>query len=900
MIGRDAELAAVHQRLSDAAAGSGAAMLIHGSAGVGKSALLRSLHAAGSARGFQVLATAGMETERWFPFAALNLLLQPVLRQVESLPATHRQALSGAFGATDTEPDVYRVGLAVLDLLADNAARQPVLVLADDLQWIDSSSRDVLGFVARRTHGHALLLAAAARTDDPGRFGAAFTPELHLRPLTGAASARLLEAGAPGLPPSLRSLILDRAAGNPLALVELPKAVRATAAGTEDLPLTQRLETAFADRTDTVSPACRTFLLALAAEPAAPLNLILDVSQQITGAPVSVDALQEAVDAGLVVLSGGNPEFGHPLMRSAIYTRARVADRHAVHRALAEALRDLPDRQLAHQAASTIGTDPELAGRLERFADESLARGKAAAALPALEQAANLVPDGDRRTGLLVRAAELSSQLSDRHRTRALLTRADADVMGPVERARLLLVSDNAAFEPDEPQRRIHEMTMTAAAAADAGARVVAENLLWRAAARCFFQDGDDTTRAEVAAEVERWRPDPDDPLAQAVRAYALPYRDGAGVLARFDSLDGPRLDGRTLHFLGSGAMALGDFTHSARFLPQAAAAWRAQGRLSMLARALAGSWPRYYLGQLDRARAEAAEGLRLALETDEQIVSLGLRATTGLIAVTRGDTALAERMTGELRAHPLFAGMRFVTVMAQQVDGLLALLGDRPAGAYEVLARTFDPDDPHHHSSHRWLLAPDLADAAVAAGTVEPARELMAGLPGLPARLPSEMMLMALAYTDAVLAPDDEAEERYATALTTVPAALQLVRARLHLHHGRWLRRQRRNVHARVPLRAARNEFDRLGARPWAELARAQLRATGESSDQHRPSPSEILSAEELEIVELAAQGLSNREIGERLFMSHRTVGSHLYRIFPRIGVTSRRQLAAVLAPDH
>ncbi|MEU4428960.1 helix-turn-helix transcriptional regulator [Actinoplanes sp. NPDC024001] len=491
----------------------------------------------------------------------------------------------------------------------------------------------------------------------------------------------------------------------------------------------------------------------------------------------------------------------------------------------------------------------------------------------------------------------MSSQLSDRHRTRALLARADLSTVGPVDRARLLLVSDNAAFEPDEPQRRIHEMTTTAVAAAEAGSRVAAENLLWRAAARCFFQDADATTRADVAAALDRWDADPDNPVVLSVRAYAEPYRHGADVVARLAASTADRQDGRMMHFLGTAAMVLGDFTGSARYLPQAATIWRAQGRLGLLARSLAGAWPRFYLGQLDRARADAAEGLALALETDEALAELGLRATSGLVAVNRGETELAQRMVRELRASPLFAGMRFATVMTQQVDGLLALLGGRPAEAYELLARVFDPADPHYHLSSRWLVAPDLADAAVAAGAVEQARELVTELPDLARRLPSEMMVMAKVYADAVLAGDDEAEHCYATALAALPPQLQLVRARLHLHHGRWLRRQRRNLHARVPLRTARNEFDRLGARPWAELAREQLRATGESSDQHLPSPSEILSAEELQIVELAAQGFSNREIGERLFMSHRTVGSHLYRIFPRIGVTSRRQLAAALA---
>ncbi|MEU9545668.1 helix-turn-helix transcriptional regulator [Streptomyces mirabilis] len=897
MIGRDKELRTLRRLLADAAAGQGSALLVHGAAGVGKSSLLRTVGAEAIESGFKVLRTSGVEPEQWLPFAALQMLLQPVSRGMKDLSAPHRSALSGAFGVRDTEPEIYRVGLAVLELLADEANRQPLLLLVDDLQWIDSSSRDVLKFVARRTNDLAIQVIAAARIQYSESY---VLLDIPLEPLSRPAAAELLDVGAPDLPAPLRALVLERAAGNPLALVELPKAVQGATAQMDDLPLTQRLEDAFSARTDSVSRECRTLLLVLAAEPSAPLNLLLELSSRISGSAVSVDVVQEAVDADLVTLVGYTAEFRHPLMRTAIYTHATLADRLATHRALASVMDDTPERQLAHEAAATIGPDEELAARLERFADMSQARGKAAAAVPALRQAADLVVDAQRRTGILVRAAELSSEINHRISVQMLLDRTDMSMLGRVERARLMVVSDSYAFEPGEPQRRIQAMVTAAAGAFDAGAGDVAENLLWRASARCFFQDGEAQVRAQAAAELDRWNPDPNAPHVLAVRAYTEPFRHGADVIARLGGIRADHQDGRMLHFLGSGAMVIGDISRATQYLALAAAAWRSQGRLGLLARSLAASWPQVYLGQLERAREESAEGLTLAEEAGEWIVWLGLKATAGLVAALRGETEQAARMIGELRLHSLFLGMPFVTVMAQQTDGLLALFDGRAMEAYDVLARAFDPVDPHYHSVSRWLLAPDLADAAVAAGTVKQARELLADLPDLTRQLPSEMMVVAHAYTDAVLAPDDTAEERYAAALAALPADWTLSRARLHLHHGRWLRRQRRNVDARHPLRLARAEFDRVGAQPWAEMAREQLRATGESNGRRHANTGEQLSAQEMQIAVLASQGLSNREIGQRLFISHRTVGAHLYRIYPRLGITGRGKLAAALAALH
>lgn len=871
--------------------GRGASRLVHGSAGVGKTALLRQFADEARARNFRVLFAAGVETERWFPFAALHLLLQPLVRSAGELP----EALRAAFGATQAHPDVARVALAALELVADAAERQPVLLIVDDLQWLDSSSRDVVGFIARRTREHPILIVCAARTEHSGWRCADDHPELLLGPLGPPEAAELLDSGRPGLAPPVRRLILDRAAGNPLALVELPKVLRSVPEDPADLPLTQRLEAAFADRTAAVSPACRALLLLLAAEPVAPVDVLLTATAGLVGAEISKDVVRESFEAGLTDGDRAGLQFRHPLMRSAIYQRATVAERLAAHRELAAALAGQPERRLIHEVAAALGPDDGLADRLERVADDAYGKNRGPAAVTALRQAARLTGSAPRRTALLLRAAELSAELNDHAQTRALLDRADLTALGPVERARLLNVAEIALFATDDPDRRVHELVAAVAAARQAGAADVALNLLWRAAARCFYQDAGPSARAAVAAELHRSEFDPDDPHTLAVWSYADPYGHGADVLARLPS--DPPDEGRSLHLLGSAALCLGEFSVSSRLMAAAAAAWRVQGRLGMLARALAGAWPTATIGEIDRARTEAEEACALAEETGSVIALLAAKATAAMVAVLRGDTGQAAERVRDLRAHPQFPGMRgFAVMLAAQVDGLAAMIEGRPAEAFALLARIFDPADPHHHSVLQWAVVPDLADAAVAAGLEEQAREILAGLPDQARRLPSEMMVTSAAYARAALGPDENGESTYAEALRTVPAEWPLLRARLTLQYGRWLRRRRRYVDARTPLRSARDECDRLGARPWADEAHSQLQATGEASSRRSHAAQDRLSAQELQVAMLAAQGLSNREIGRRLFISHRTVGSHLSHVFHRLGINGRGQLASAL----
>ncbi|XVV15796.1 helix-turn-helix transcriptional regulator [Actinoplanes sp. CA-131856] len=344
-------------------------------------------------------------------------------------------------------------------------------------------------------------------------------------------------------------------------------------------------------------------------------------------------------------------------------------------------------------------------------------------------------------------------------------------------------------------------------------------------------------------------------------------------------------MPGRTLHVMGSAAMARGDFSRSARLLSGAADLWRAEGRAGPLARALTGARSRIPLGDLERARDDAGEGRALAGATGETAAWLSLTGTAALVATIRGDHDEAAGLVRDLRVAATAGRQPGGFEAARQAEGLRALLDGRAVEAYDIIKQLFLAGRP----LRRWHVAIDLADAAVAAGMVDEARALLAGLPAMAARMPSELLVSAHVYTTAVLGGDDRDHTE------ALPAGCVLARARLHLHRGRRLRRQRRYVDARASLRAAHDLFDAMGAGPWAEAARSQLLATGDSCARRRGET--YLSAQETQIAELAARGLSNREIADRLFISHRTVGSHLYRVYPRLGITSRGQLAAALA---
>ncbi|MFX0574455.1 ATP-binding protein [Nocardia nepalensis] len=899
LVGREQYLTLLADLLDRAGAGNGSALVLRGEAGIGKSTLLAAARDSAVERGMTVLSAVGVENEASLPFAALHQLLHPLLPETAKLPLAQQRTLRAAFGQEDGSPDLYTVALAALQLVGEAAAQRPIVLIVDDLHWLDPVSADALSFLARRIGTDAVFALAATRARHGDPADRAGLPELVVEPLDEHAAAALLEARAPTLTTTVRQRLLAQASGNPLALTELPRALRQTATEgvVEEFPLTTRLEAAFAARSAELSDPARTLLVVLAADVTCDSGRLLRAATELAGTPVTTTHLQEALDIGLVELSGAGMRFRHPMMRTAIYARAPLAQRLGAHTCLAAVLADFPDKQLWHRAAATLGADDALAEQLEQYAERSRARGALMTAATALHRAAELAERPDRTSTLLLYAAELASETGARREAQDLVDRANPGTLGPTEQARLATVQEVIAFGRYDPENRILELVDIAAAVHGAGNTDLAAELLWRAASRCFFQDASPEARAAIATQLDVLGLPAHDPRQLAIDAYTLPWDRGPAVLDQLARRTPDRSDADAMRYLGYAALFLGDFRRGSSYIDAAAGIGRKQGRLGLLAGILgAGNWSRIWLGEWDKVRAETEESRSFAEETGEEFYLVAGRTNLAMIAALRGESELAEGHLREISASPLATGMRCIQVTAQQTRGMIHLLAGRAEDAYTALQRVFDPADPVSHPMRRWWIAPELADAAVAAEKIDAARQLLADLPGLAKQLPAPMLSVVDEYSRAVLADDADGDAAYTEALNSHVGTWPLYRARLQLHHGRRLRRQRRMSEAREPLRAARDTFDALGADPWAEAARSELRAAGETSSRRTLNAGDRLTPQELQIATLAAAGLTNRQIAEKLYLSHRTIGSHLYRIYPRLGITSRIELAEAL----
>ncbi|MEV0677872.1 AAA family ATPase [Actinosynnema sp. NPDC050436] len=882
--GRSSALARVDGLLADARAGRSGALVVRGEAGIGKSALLDHI----AADGFRVLRGVAVESESGLPFAGLNLLLGRVVDHVDRLPPTQASALRAALGLAPADGgEHYLVGLAVLTLLADLAEQGPVLCLVDDAHWLDAGSSDALVFAARRLGAEGVVIVFTARDLHAPPFPAHGLPELRLGALSGEESSALLAEHAADLPRYVRDRIAAEAGGNPLALLELPAAQReghlpaAHAHRVGALPTHSRIQQTFADRIGALPEATRDLLLVAAADDTGDPGVVFEAAGAL-GAGVA--DLEPAEQRHLLRSDDGRLTFRHPLIRAAAYRGAPLVRRLAVHRALAGVLAD-DHRRAWHLAAATTAPDEEVAAALARSAEDARGRGGFAAVAAAYQRAAELTPDAARRGRRLTAASAAAAEAGQFERAAGLVDQAAELVGDRLEHVRLFRIRASLAGERGRPDEAAATLARAARCAVPDDPDLAGE-LLFGAVQNAWTARDFDAVRAiaEQSAGL---------PVERAVRAVAraalgLEGADVAGGVGAVQEL----LSTEHACWQGNPAVAwwhlvVGDDEGAHERAVALERECRAAGALGVLPRALAYlARVQLHQGRFHDACATAEEGLRLADDIG-QVFSVGyLHSVLTELAAIEG----AGERCRELAATAL--GGPPAAVLARCA---LALL-DLGLGRYEaVLDRLADVAGGAHRLYAIGSL-PDLVEAAVRAGRPEFAADGAAWYAEW-ARTTGRPWARAVAARCRALLTDEERWFTEAVDLHRAPGR-PFERARTELLYGEWLRRHRRRGEARRHLRSALDAFDRLGAAPWATRARTELRATGESHAQPGPDPLSALTPQELQVVRLAAQGLSNRDIGAQLFLSPRTVGYHLYKAYPKLGVASRVELGRLDLP--
>ncbi|MEU3895312.1 AAA family ATPase [Streptomyces sp. NPDC045251] len=897
MVGRETETAEIMRRVATDRCHS-EVLILTGEPGAGKSVLLDFAADRARREGGRVLRAVGSESEEHLGFAGLHQMLRSVLGELDSLPPRQHSALRAALGLGErTEvPDRMLVGLAVLTLVSDLAEPAPLLVVIDDAQWIDRASLDVLSFVARRMDSEPVTLLVGVRA-------AAVLPgldkgydRLDIGPLSGEAANRLLDQQP--IPPvgRTRMRILQEAAGNPLALIELARAAatRQLDGGSMEgpLPVTDRLERIFAQHARFLPEATRRPLLLLAAADA-------------TDAPTAYRGLPQADDktwapaerVGLVRQDGFRISFRHPLIRSAVYHAAPFEERRQAHLALAELASGEPDRRAWHLAAATTRPDEDVSAALRQTADRARRRGGYAAAAAALERAAELSPSRADRARQLTEAAAMAvftGQLGWVDRLAAEVRRHSDD---PALISRASLATGQLMALSRNHAAAFALLTRIAEEAADTRSPRLLEALA--AAAVVRYYSGDESQQQQIKS---LFTSVPDATVSSALRAWVPavsdPYGAGASLVPALPGLVAEaKDDADSLTALAIVAWILDQTALAAKTFDEAFDRWQARGSLPDGLGCAVG-WAYLEQGRWAEARSVAAEISAVASVAGLDHAEACAHVLDATVLALLGEAADARR--GAERALVLVDPLesRSVAVFARRALGLAAAAEGDYDTAYAQFRSAFTDDGGpvHYHVSYTVLA--ELASAAVRRGRREDAAEL---LERSARRLGTGVSARLTALLDrgrALLAEPEHAEQYFQAALADdTGEQWPFERAQTRLDYGEWLRRQRRIAEARPLLITALDTFRRLGARPWIERAKAELRAAGiNAASSVAPSALTQLSPQQQQIVQLAARGLTNREIGENLFLSPRTVGSHLYRVFPKLGITARSQLRDVI----
>lgn len=906
LIGRRAECAVLDRLIEAVCAGESRALVIHGEPGIGKSALLE--YVASHASKCRVMRAAGAQSEMELAFAALHQLCAPLLKHLEQLPPPQREALRTAFGITaGAPPDAFLIGLAVLSLLSEVADQQPLLCVIDDEQWLDHASAQVLTFVARRLLAESVGLVFAARV--PGR-DLANLPQLAIHGLPDAEACALLDTVLTGpLDARVRDQIVAETRGNPLALVELPRGLTTQQlAGGFGLPsavrLSSSIEEKFRQRISAMPDATRNLLLLAASQPTGDSVVIWSAATRLG---IGADAAAPAIDASLAEF-GSRVRFRHPLARSAAYHSASLEQRQQAHRAIAEVLDPLsdPDRRAWHRAHAAAGPDEDVADELVHSAGRAQARGGIAAAAAFLERATALTVDPAQRAQRALDAAAAKAQAGVFDAALDLIAIAEAGPLTDFQRARVDLVRAHLAFVTNRGSDA-PPLLLKAAQRLEPVDTALSRATYLEALSAAMF-----AARLAVAGGVHEIArraedsPRPSDPrlldlLLDGLAAHFTDgYAAGLAILRRAVSVAGTGTatghELRCLWLAGIAALHIwNDESWDALSASHVEGA-RATGALTELPLAL-GSRAVMLLsaGKLTAAESLIQEAETVTEATGDSVAphgALGLAAFRGRPAEA---SALIEATTRDVMRRGEGVGL----TIAEWATAVL----NNGIGNYAVAmaAAKNAAKHPADIGVSGWA-AIELIEAAVRSDMADTAADAFRWLTEMTSASGTDWALGVEARSHALLSDGPNAERLYREAIERLGRTrMRAELARAHLLYGEWLRRERRRTDARAQLRIAHEMLAAMGMEAFAERARRELRATGETARKRAADMiSEQLTAQESQVARLARDGLSNPEIGARLFISPRTVQYHLRKVFVKLDISSRSQLDRALPTDR
>ena len=913
LMGRRGECAVLDRLIGVVRAGGSRVLVVRGEPGVGKSALLDYL--AGHAPGCRVARATGVQSEMELAFAGLHQLLAPVLDHLEGLPVPQREALRTAFGlSAGPAPDRFLVGLAVLGLVSEVAAERPLICVIDDEHWLDRASIQALGFAARRLAADPVGLVFAARVTGAELAG---LPELAVEGLGEEDARALLDSVLTGpVDARVRDLIVAETRGNPLALLELPRGVApAELAGGFGLPeagpLPGRIEDSFRRQLEGLPEQTRRLLAVAAADPSGDPLLVWRAAGRL-GIPVQAGA--PAVREGLVQF-GQRVRFWHPLARSAAYRLAPVQQMQQIHAALAEVTDPAadPDRRAWHRAQAAPGPDEDVAAELERSAGRAQDRGGLAAAAAFLERAALLTPESGRRAARLLAAARVKREAGELDAALGLLVPAEAGPLDARQGAEAERLRGQIAFDQTRAADAARLLVSAARRLDPLDAALARETHLEALAAARFAGDlgwPGGVREAAQAARAAPPGPDPPRPVDIVLDAFALRATEGyaaaaptltrafellvtldadAGDSRRWLGLAGGRADGTFI------AMELWDFESGQALAARHVQIARDMGALVQLQLAMSIRGLFHVLaGELAAVEQLIDEDRLIAEATGNPPIA----HNTLLLAAWQGREQEASELIEATVQMATRLGLGALISFAALASAVLYNGLGRHDAARDAAWRVLERDD-----MGLGLVVAELAEAAARAGDVVLVQAALDWLSERSRVTPTEWVLGIEARVRALASDGEAADGCYRESverLGRTPVRAEL--ARSHLLYGEWLRRQGRRMDAREQLRTAHRMLDAMGMAAFAERARRELRATGETVRKRTVTAariggaSEALTAQEVQVARLARDGLSNPEIGARLFISPRTAAYHLSNVFTKIGISSRSQLDRVL----